>query len=163
MVAGHTNFILVLLAAGTGFVYGMLSLRQAGVSWVGQQFVVFLLVASAFPFSPRAAAIRSGLVMAGGALQLIASSILLRVLSQLQTDLFSVARYVREEHQALRLHVEQAARALAQARHCAQRFALRHPSRHHPGRQYRNLPSLRLYQRVLDTHDGPAGPQAGTE
>ncbi len=112
MVAGHTNYILVMLAAGTAFVYGMLSLRQAGVSWVGQQFVVFLLVASAFPFSPRAAAVRSGLVMAGGALQLITSSILLRLLSQLRTDLLSVARYMRDEHQALRLHVEQAARSL---------------------------------------------------
>ena len=28
MVAGHTNFILVLLAAGAAFVYGMLSLRE---------------------------------------------------------------------------------------------------------------------------------------
>jgi hypothetical protein len=112
MVAGHTNFILVLLTAGAGFVYGMLSLRQAGVSWVGQQSVVFLLVASAFPFSPRAAAVRSALVMAGGALQIVTSSILLRLLSQLRTDLFSVARYVRDEHEALRQHVEQAARAL---------------------------------------------------
>jgi hypothetical protein len=65
MVAGHTNFTLVLIAAGAGFVYGMLSLRQAGVSWVGQQFIVFLLVASGFPFSPRAAAVRSSLVLAG--------------------------------------------------------------------------------------------------
>jgi hypothetical protein len=112
MVAGHTNFILVLLAAGAGFVYGMLSLRQPGVSWVGQQSIVFLLVASAFPFSPRAAAIRSGLVMAGGTLQIITSSLLLRLLSQLRTDLLSVARHVRDEHQALRLHVEQAARSL---------------------------------------------------
>jgi Fusaric acid resistance protein-like len=112
MVAGHTNFILVLLAGGAGFVYGMLSLRQAGISWVGQQSTVFLLVASAFPFSPRAAAVRSGLVMAGGALQIIISSILLRVLPQLRTDLFSVARYVRDEHQVLRQHVEQAARAM---------------------------------------------------
>jgi hypothetical protein len=112
MIAGHTNFILVLLAAGAGFVYGMLSLRQAGVSWVGQQSTVFLLVASAFPFSARAAAVRSLLVMAGGALQIIVSSILLRVLPQLRTDLFSVARYVRDEHSALRQHVEQAARAM---------------------------------------------------
>ena len=59
MVAGHTNFILVLIAGGTGFAYGMLSLRQPGVSWVGQQSIVFLLVASAFPFSARAAAVRS--------------------------------------------------------------------------------------------------------
>ncbi len=112
MVAGHTNFILVLLTAGAGFAYGMLSLRQAGVSWVGQQSVVFLLVASAFPFSPRAAAVRSGLVMAGGALQIITSSILLSVLQQLRKDLLSVASYLRAEHQALRSSVEQAARAL---------------------------------------------------
>jgi Fusaric acid resistance protein-like len=112
MVAGHTNFILVLFAACGAFVYGMLSLRQAGVSWVGQQSIVFLLVASAFPFSPRAAAVRSGLVMAGGALQIITSSILLRLLQQLRTDLLSVARYLREEHHALRLSVEQAARSV---------------------------------------------------
>jgi uncharacterized membrane protein YccC len=112
MVAGHANFILVLLAAGAGFVYGMLSLRQAAVSWVGQQSIVFLLIASAFPFSPRAAAIRSGLVMAGGALQIVTSSILLRLLRQLRTDLLSVAGYLRAEHQALRSSVEQAARSL---------------------------------------------------
>jgi len=112
MVAGHTNFLLVFVAAGAAFVYGMLSLRQAGVSWVGQQSIVFLLVASAYPFSPRAAAVRSGLVMAGGALQIITSSILLRLLQQLRIDLLSVARYLREEHQALRSSVEQAARSL---------------------------------------------------
>jgi hypothetical protein len=112
MVAGHTNFILVIIAAGAGFVYGMLSLRQPGVSWVGQQSIVFLIVASAFPFSPRAAAVRSGLVMAGGALQILTSSILLRLLQQLRTDLLSVARYLKEEHQALRTSVEQAARSL---------------------------------------------------
>ncbi len=112
MVAGHTNFILVLIAAGAGFVYGMLSLRQAGVSWVGQQFLVFLLVASGFPFSPRAAAVRSSLVMAGGALQIISSSILLRLMKELRADLLKVACYLREEHQALRSSVEQAARSL---------------------------------------------------
>jgi Fusaric acid resistance protein-like len=111
MVAGHTNFILVLIAGGAAFIYGMLSLRQAGVSWVGQQSIVFLLVASAFPFSPRAAAARAGLVMAGGVLQIVTSSILLRLLQQLRTDLLSVARYLRTEHQALRASVEQAARA----------------------------------------------------
>jgi hypothetical protein len=112
MIAGHTNFILVLFAAGVGFVYGMLSLRQPGVSWVGQQFVVFLLVASAFPFSPKAAAVRSGLVLAGGALQILTSSILLHLLQQLRTDLLSVAHYLREEHNALRSSMEQAARSL---------------------------------------------------
>ena len=112
MILGRTNFILVLLTGGVGFVYGMLSLRQPGVSWVGQQSVVFLLVSSAFPASPRAAAVRAGLVMAGGALQILTSSILLRLLQQLRTDLLLVARYLRDEHQALRSSVEQAARAL---------------------------------------------------
>jgi Fusaric acid resistance protein-like len=112
MVAGHESWILVLLAAAAGFVYGMLSLRQAGVSWVGQQSVIFFLVASAYPFSPRAAAVRSGLVMAGGALQIITSSILLRLLQQLRIDLLLVARYLRDEHQALRSSVGQAARAM---------------------------------------------------
>jgi len=112
MVAGHTNFILVIIAAGAGFVYGMLSLRQPGVSWVGQQSIVFLIVASAYPFSPRAAAIRSGLVMAGGALQIITSSILLHLLQQLRADLLLVACHLRAEHRALRESVEQAARAL---------------------------------------------------
>jgi hypothetical protein len=112
MIAGHTNFILVLFAAGGGFVYGMLSLRQPGVSWVGQQSVVFMLVASAFPSSPRAAAVRAGLVMAGGALQILTSSILLRLLKQLRTDLLLVAHYLRTEHQALRSSVEEAARSL---------------------------------------------------
>jgi Fusaric acid resistance protein-like len=112
MVAGHTNFILVLFAAGTAFVYGMLSLREPAISWVGQQSVVYLLVASGYPFSPRAAAVRSSLVLAGAVLQIIASSILLRLLHQLRADLMAVASYVRAEHQALRLSVEQAARSL---------------------------------------------------
>ncbi len=112
MIAGHTNFILVLLTAGLGFAYGMLSLRQPGISWVGQQSLVFLLVASAFPFSTKAAAVRSGLVLAGGALQILTSSILLRLLQQLRIDLLLVARYLKQEHQALRASVEQAARSL---------------------------------------------------
>lgn len=112
MVAGHTNFTLVAIAAAAAFVYGMLSLREAGVSWVGQQSIVFFLVASAYPFSPKAAAVRSGLVMAGGALQILTSALLLRLLDQLRRDLSSVSRYLKQEHQALRQSVEQAARSL---------------------------------------------------
>jgi hypothetical protein len=112
MVAGHTNWTLVTIAAAAAFLYGMLSLRQPGISWVGQQSIVFFLVASAFPFSPRAAAIRSLLVMAGGALQILISSILLRLLHELRTDLLSVAHYLKQEHDALRHSVEAAARSL---------------------------------------------------
>jgi Fusaric acid resistance protein-like len=116
MVAGHTSFLLVGMAAGAGFVYGMLSLREPGVSWVGQQSIAFLLVASAFPFSPRAAAVRSALVMAGGALQIVTSSILLHLLQQLRVDLLSVARHLRAEHRALRTSVEEAARLMMKSR-----------------------------------------------
>ena len=45
-------------------------------------------------------------------MQIISSSILLRLLKQLRTDLRLVARYLRDEHQALRSSVEQAARSL---------------------------------------------------
>jgi hypothetical protein len=112
MVVGHTGFRLVAIAAGAAFVYGMLSMREAGVGWVGQQCIVFLLVASAFPFSPRAAAVRSGLVMAGGALQILTASILLRLFTRLRADIVAVAAHLRAEHQALRASIEQAARSL---------------------------------------------------
>jgi hypothetical protein len=112
MVAGHTNFTLVAIAAAGGFLYGMLSLRHAAVGWVGQQSVIFLLVASAFPFSPKAAAIRSSLVMAGGAIQILTSSILLKLLPQLRRDLINVGPFIREQHDALRSSVEEAARHL---------------------------------------------------
>ena len=112
MVVGHSHWALIPFAAGAAFIYGMLSQRQPGVSWAGQQFIVFLLVASAYPFSPRAAAVRSALVMAGGALQIITSSILLRLLSELRRDLSSLATHLRLEQAALRLSMEQAARSL---------------------------------------------------
>ena len=112
MVAGHTNITLVVIAAAAGFIYGMLSLHHAAVGWVGQQSVIFLLVASAFPFSPKAAAIRSLLVMAGGAVQLLISSLVLRMLPLLRRDLDNVVPYLREQHQALRTSVEEAARHL---------------------------------------------------
>ena len=44
-----------------------------------------------------------------------------------------------------------------------QRSALRHSPRCHSHGQYRNLPPLRLCQRILDTHDRLARPQARTE
>jgi Fusaric acid resistance protein-like len=127
MVAGHTSLILVAIAAAAGFTYGMLSLRQAGISWVGQQSVVFFLVASAFPFSPKAAALRSALVMAGGALQILTSALLLRLLDQLRRDLSVVSHYLRQEHQALRESVEQVARSLMrrQPTHSMVPYALR--------------------------------------
>ena len=102
MIAGHTNFILVPLAALWGFGYGMLTDREAGYGWVGQQCVVTLLVGSAFPFSPRAAAVRASLLLAGGAIQVLNSTVALRLWHQLRTDLRDFGSYVYAEQDALR-------------------------------------------------------------
>jgi hypothetical protein len=102
MVAGHSNWILTLIASLSGFGYGMLSKRGAGYSWVGQQCVVTLLVASAFPFSPGAAAVRALLIFAGGIVQLVFSSIMFRALNQLSGYVLALARHVRTEEVALR-------------------------------------------------------------
>ena len=102
MVAGHSSWTLTLIATGFGFGYGMLSKREAGYGWVGQQCVVTLLVASAFPFSPRDAAVRALLIFAGGMVQLVMSSLMLRAFGDLQKHVLTLAQYVRDEEQALR-------------------------------------------------------------
>jgi hypothetical protein len=83
VVIGHTNFVLVAMAALRGFGYGMLTTREAGYSWVGQQCVITFLVASAFPASVEAAGDRALLIFAGGALQILSSAILLRAYGEL--------------------------------------------------------------------------------
>jgi len=101
MVAGHTNFTLLVIASLFGFGYGMLSARPS-YSWVGQQCVVTLLVASAFPFSAREAVVRAALICAGGLVQLLCSAIVLRAFSQLGRHLNELARYLRDEDLQLR-------------------------------------------------------------
>ncbi len=102
MVAGHQGFGLVLIAAGFGFGYGMLSARAAGFSWVGQQCTVMMLVASAFPFAPRDAAVRASLILAGAMVQVLVSAALLRLFHELSRNILAFARYLREEEEALR-------------------------------------------------------------
>ena len=102
MVAGHEDFALVIIASLWGFGYGMLTERKGSYGWVGQQSAVFLLVASAFPFSPRAAAVRASLILAGGLVQLLCSALALRAFAQLGEHLRDLARYVRAEEVALR-------------------------------------------------------------
>jgi uncharacterized membrane protein YccC len=114
VVIGHTNFLLVAMAALWGFGYGMLTTREAGYSWVGQQCVVTFLVASAFPASIEAAANRALLIIAGGALQILFSAVLLRLFGQLGAHLASLARYVREEEGALRAAVLETAKSVRQ-------------------------------------------------
>ncbi len=114
MFAGYENWVLTLLASGFGFGYGMLSKREAGYGWVGQQCVVTLLVASAFPSSARDAAVRAGLMFAGGMVQLAISAAALRLVGDLRRRVMSLARYVHEEHTALRQTYLQAVLSLKQ-------------------------------------------------
>jgi hypothetical protein len=111
MMAGHENFVLVGMAALWGFGYGMLTIREGGYAWVGQQCVVMLIVGSAFPASAKPAAERSLLVLAGGALQVLSSSLILRLFGQLREHLWALTRYVQAEQLALREAVREAAAA----------------------------------------------------
>ncbi len=114
MVAGHESGTLVIIAALFGFGYGMLSMREGGFSWVGQQCVVMLLVASAFPFTPLAAAERAALLFAGGVVQLLCSAVILRAFTQLGQHLRELAGYIRDEDTALRETYLSAVRSVQQ-------------------------------------------------
>ena len=116
MVVGHTNFVLIGVAMLWGFGYGMLTTREAGYGWVGQQCVVTLLVGSAFPFSARAAAVRASLLLAGGALQVLSASLILRLFGQLREHLAELTRYMRAEQAALRLAMSNALTDLKERR-----------------------------------------------
>lgn len=116
MVAGHANFILVVVAALWAFGYGMLSGREGGYGWVGQQCVVTLLVGSAFPFSAKLAVGRALLLLAGGVLQVLWSSAALRLFRQLREHLRELARYLREEELALRAAMTEVAAKVRQRR-----------------------------------------------
>jgi Fusaric acid resistance protein-like len=102
MVAGHTDFTIVLIAALWGFGYGLLTGREDGYGWVGQQCLVTLLVASAFPFSAKEAILRALIILAGGALQVVLSSVVLKICPQLLDHLKSLITYARAEQAALR-------------------------------------------------------------
>jgi len=102
VIIGYTNYLLVPMAAVWGFGYGMLTTREEGYSWVGQQCVITFLVASAFPASIGPACDRALLILAGGTLQLICGAIFLRLFRQLGDHLVSLARYMRAEQAAMR-------------------------------------------------------------
>jgi hypothetical protein len=102
VLIGHENLLLVPMAALWGFGYGMLSARPEGYGWVGQQCVITFLVASAFPASLNEALDRGLLLLLGGVLQLIFSSILLRQFSELHRDIFQLQHYLRVELSELR-------------------------------------------------------------
>ena len=89
-IAGHRDYWLIIAASGSAFIYGLLTTRNAGLSWVGQQASVALLIASAFPTGLKPALMRAGLIAAGGALQVVFTSAGLRLIPNLSRDLLSI-------------------------------------------------------------------------
>jgi hypothetical protein len=116
VLIGHTNLLLVPMAALWGFGYGLLTSRPEGYGWVGQQCVITFLVASAFPAPAGAAFDRGLLLFLGGALQLALSSALLQMFAELRLRLFELTRYFREEEAALRAALLETAESIRQRR-----------------------------------------------
>lgn len=90
-IAGHRDYWLVIAASGSALIYGVLTTRNAGWAWVGQQASVALLIASAFPTPLRPALVRAGLIAAGGVVQVVFASAGLRLIPNLPRDLISIA------------------------------------------------------------------------
>ncbi|GGA64417.1 hypothetical protein GCM10011507_15040 [Edaphobacter acidisoli] len=97
MLIGHHGVLLVLTASLWGFVYAILTARAAGVSWVGQQAAITLFVSSAFPANLHGALMRALLILAGGMLQILITSVCLRLLPELASDLSAIAEAGSEE------------------------------------------------------------------
>ncbi|MEO6817049.1 MAG: FUSC family protein [Edaphobacter sp.] len=97
MLVGHRGFTLVLAAVVWGFAYAILTARAAGISWVGQQSAITLFVASAFPADFHSALLRALLLCGGGALQILITSICLRLLPELADDLRAISHTSSEE------------------------------------------------------------------
>lgn len=91
-LAGHRGYGILIASAVAAAIYGVLTIRNSGLAWVGQQAAVALFVTSAFPSGPRAAFERAGLTAAGGFLQLLFTSAALRLLPELRTDLLAIPR-----------------------------------------------------------------------
>ncbi len=89
-LVGHSGYTIVLASIGSAGIYGLLTVRDAGLAWVGQQASVALFVASAFPSSPKPALVRSGLIVVGGLVQILITSLGLRLVPELRQDIGSI-------------------------------------------------------------------------
>ena len=93
-LAGHRGYALVVASSAAAAIYGVLTIRNAGLAWVGQQAAVALFVASAFPSGPRHSLERAGLIVAGGLVQMVMTTAGLKMIPELQTDLLAIPRVV---------------------------------------------------------------------
>ncbi len=104
-VAGHRGYAILMASGVSGAIYGLLTIRHAGLAWVGQQASMALFVSSAFPSGPRAALVRAGLTVVGGVVQLLFMSTALEMMPELRKDLIGVSlgvyRTLRERRRDL--------------------------------------------------------------
>jgi MFS family permease len=114
VLIGHSSLLMVVVAAILAFGYGLLTSLPGGYGWVGQQCVITYLVASAFPASPLAAAERGGLLLAGGIIQLVLSSLLMRIFADLRARVVALRHTLLEEEATLRALVIETAGSLRQ-------------------------------------------------
>ena len=93
-LVGHRGYALLIASAIAAAIYGVLTVRNSGIAWVGQQASISLFVASAFPSGPKPAFERAGLIALGGLVQLILTSAGLRLVPELRKDLLAIPRSV---------------------------------------------------------------------
>ncbi len=93
-LVGHRGYALIVASAATAAIYGVLTIRNAGLAWVGQQAAVALFVASAFPSGPKHSFERAGLIVAGGLVQTFMTTAGLHLIPELQTDLLAIPKVV---------------------------------------------------------------------
>ncbi|MGC2636624.1 MAG: FUSC family protein [Acidobacteriaceae bacterium] len=74
-ILGHQSVLLVLMAGLWSAAYALLTAMKGGTSWVGLQWTIFLLVASAFHTHPYQAMQRAAMVFAGGILQTLITAL----------------------------------------------------------------------------------------
>jgi hypothetical protein len=89
-LAGHRGYAILIASAVAAAVYGFLTVRTAGLAWVGQQAAVTLFVSSAFPQTPRGALERAGLIMLGGLIHMVFTTAALHLMPELRTDLLAI-------------------------------------------------------------------------
>lgn len=89
---GHRGYALLCASGVAAAIYGVLTIRAAGLAWVGQQASIALFVASAFPSGPRPAFERAGLMLVGGLVQIVMTTAGLRLMPELQKDLLAIPR-----------------------------------------------------------------------
>lgn len=115
-LVGHRGFTLLVAAGISSAIYGILTIRHAGLAWVGQQASVALFVASAFPVGPRAALVRAGLIVLGGSVQILITTLGLHLLPELQRELLAIPRSlytsIYQERRELLLRLRELPKAL---------------------------------------------------